>query len=84
MPNIPWNDKNEEQKRATDHDTVIELMTLLKRHMEQFDHYITTFQDHAKEDNRRFDALSRLIWMGAGGVAVLVVLIRFIPRVLGP
>lgn len=73
----------ERRKKAQDHDTLIQVVQILKNHVENFDKHAAQFEQHVKDDNesfqllmRKVDLVFRYVYMGLGGVTLFTVLIK--------
>lgn len=55
---MSW-DGTERRMKAQDHDTLIEVVQILKSHVENFD-------KHQVEDKKQFDILNRNMYLGIG------------------
>lgn len=65
-----WDGK-ERRHDAQDHDTLIEVVTILKRHVENFD-------AHVIQDDANFKTLNRIVYTGVG----ILVAIEFIFKIV--
>lgn len=76
--NRPWDGikRRTADKFATDHDILIEMVTLMGTHVSNFDRHVASYADHVREDNRRFDIINRSVWLGTGCVSALVFVIN--------
>lgn len=77
MPNWKPGDPERRQK-AQDHDTLIELVTILNGHVTNFNQHRIEFNNHIVDDTKRFDFLQRSVWMIFGGIAVLELFVKVV------
>ncbi len=64
--------------KANDHDTIIELVQIMKNHIDHFNEHRDDFHEHKMEDNKSFEILKKMSYMGMGGLAVLQFIILII------
>lgn len=67
----PWDGRD--RRKVTDHDTIIELVQIIKNHVENFESHRESYKDHIKDDSSKFEELrialegiKRVIWIGLG------------------
>ena len=72
-----WNGE-ERRKNNRDHDTLIEVVQILKSHVNNFDKHLERFNEHVDDDNTNFENITnkiwqhtRLIYIGIGILAAL-------------
>lgn len=75
--NSLW-DGQERRKNLSDHDTMIELVQIMKNHIDNFNEHRKDFDEHKIEDNKSFKFLNRTVYMGMGGLATLQFIILWI------
>ncbi len=71
----------ERRKHSDDHDTVIELVAILKSHVDSNAKNWERFDDHVADDKKSFDKIGDKLWLHAkyiyiaiGGVGLLELL----------
>lgn len=67
MVNIPW-DGRERRKGSRDHDSLIEVIQILRLHVDNF-------EKHIEKDERQFQFLNRICFIGMGGLGMLQIII---------
>lgn len=87
MPNSKW-DGAERRKVSDDHDTIIEVLGLIKNGRENFEEHMKSFNDHKVDDQSNFNLLRRellgiqkVIWI-ATGVIISVQAIPMMTKIL--
>ena len=75
----------ERRKTSRDHDTLIEMVQILKNHVANFDTLNESFKTHQIKDETNFDQLrkdglatQRIIWMATG----VIMAVQAIPAVM--
>lgn len=77
---MPWDGikRRADDFKANDHDTIIELVQIIKNHIEHFEEHREDFHEHKNNDDKSFKFLNKTVYMGMGGLAMLQVLIMII------
>ena len=83
MPNQPWDGKTERRGIAQDHDTLVQIIEILKNQVENFDRHREDFKEHEKEDNTNFKFLrdqigkhAMYIYIGIGILTTLQFILK--------
>ena len=74
-----WNG-HERRKSTRDHDTLIEMVQILKNHVGNFDIHRKDYLTHIGDDKKNFEFLNRVAWCGFGGLGVLEIILRIIGK----
>jgi hypothetical protein len=75
----------ERRQPSKDHDTLIEMVQILKNHVANFDSLNASFKNHEIRDENNFDSLrkdnfkiQRVIWLASGAVMA----VEALPQIL--
>lgn len=76
---------NERRSPAKDHDTLIQVVTILDNHVKNFNTHTEAFKSHEIRDQVNFDSLrkdvlgiQRVVWMATG----IIIAVEALPTVL--
>jgi hypothetical protein len=79
-----WNG-NERRQPTKDHDTLIQVVTILDNHVKNFNMHTDAFKAHEIRDQANFDSLrkdvlgiQRVIWIATG----IILAVQFLPTAL--
>lgn len=78
MPNTKWDGITERRLKSQDHDTLIELVQILKSHVENFDEHIIQDREDFKDINKKVSFSTNMIYLAMGGLGMLQVIIGII------
>lgn len=81
----PWDGEDRRISAAKDHDTLIELVQILRDHVKHFETHMTNYEQHLKDDAANFkivmkalEGIHRVFWVGLGVFFV----IQALPKVV--
>lgn len=66
-----WDGVTERRRTAQDHDTLIEVVQILKNHVKNCDEDRRIVSQHMIDDNKSFERINRNIYMFNGGLIVV-------------
>jgi len=64
-------DGRDRRKESDDHDVLIEISRDLKNHLSNFEDLHAEFTEHSSEDKKQFSWLTKIAYIGIGGIVVL-------------
>lgn len=83
MPN-PW-DGRDRRKQSTDHDTLIELVQILRSEVEKIDMISSNLKEHEIKDESNFEkikddiaGIKRILWIATG----MIIALDGLPRIV--
>lgn len=79
MPNSgKWDGITERRLKTDDHDTLIQLVTILNSHVKNFDSHVTDDKESFNVMNKKADFATKMIYIAMGGLGVLQIIIGLI------
>lgn len=66
------------RKHADDHDNLIEMIQIVRNHVNNFELHRKDFDEHKKEDTTSFNSLKKHIWMQMGAMGVIVFILELV------
>lgn len=78
MPLQPWDGTTERRQKAQDHDTLIELVTILSNHVVNFNAHVESDTSNFKELKTTVLNIERCVWVATG----VIITVHVFPQVV--
>lgn len=72
-----WDGKTERRSNPSDHDNLTRTIVMLEGLVSNFQEHRKDFEEHTKEDNKKFDFLYRAVYIGFGAIGMLEIIMKF-------
>lgn len=68
----------ERRQKVQDHDTLVEVVQILKNHVDNFNMHRNEFVKHREEDGVNFKRIDKTIYLATGVVTAVIFVVRII------
>lgn len=73
-----WDGTTERRQKAQDHDTLVQMVEILKNHVNNFDMHREDYKEHKQEDKINFKRIDKTIYTATGVLIAVVFIARIV------